>query len=95
MSTRFVSHLEKTRFVGTLMLMSAFWEVTRRGLVGIYQRFGGMYCLHVQGGSPSAQRTVVARLWTTCHAIQTRKPAAKYRVTKRRFGGEKWADAGE
>jgi hypothetical protein len=35
--------------VRTSMLVS--WVVTLRGLVGRYQRFGGKYCLHLQGWS--------------------------------------------
>jgi hypothetical protein len=30
------------------MSISVFWAVTPCGLVGRYQRFGGIYCLHVQ-----------------------------------------------
>jgi hypothetical protein len=29
--------------------MLIFWVVTSCGLVGRYQRFGGTYCLHLQG----------------------------------------------
>jgi hypothetical protein len=29
--------------------MVAFWVVTPCGLVGVYQRFEGTYCLHIRG----------------------------------------------
>jgi hypothetical protein len=32
------------------LLMLVFWAVTLCGLVGRYQRFGGTYCLRLQGG---------------------------------------------
>jgi hypothetical protein len=31
------------------MLMLIFWVFTPYGLVGTYKRFGGAYCLHLQG----------------------------------------------
>jgi hypothetical protein len=31
------------------MLMLVFWKVTPFGLESRYQRFGGTYCLHLQG----------------------------------------------
>jgi hypothetical protein len=31
------------------LLVLVFWALTPCGLVGKYQRFGGIYCLHLQG----------------------------------------------
>jgi hypothetical protein len=31
--------------------MFIFWVVTPCGLIGRYERFGGTYCLHLQGGN--------------------------------------------
>jgi hypothetical protein len=31
------------------MKNAIFWDVTFYSLVGVYQRFGGIYCLHLQG----------------------------------------------
>jgi hypothetical protein len=41
-----ISYLKKQT---SLLSMLIFWAVTAYGLVGGYQRFGGTYCLHLQG----------------------------------------------
>jgi hypothetical protein len=52
--------------------MLALYVVTPRGLRGRYQRFGGKYCLHLQGW----RQNVSPKSWyrpTSPHSVATRK----------------------
>jgi hypothetical protein len=53
-----------------------FWVVTPCGLIGIYQGFGEIYCLHLQGWRWRRYSYVSPKPWylpTSQHAVTTQK----------------------
>jgi hypothetical protein len=41
-------HMSSCNGLTLVLKIAVFWDVTSRSLVEIYQRFGGVYCLHHQ-----------------------------------------------
>jgi hypothetical protein len=45
-------------FTAVKISMLVFWVVTPCGFVGRYKRFGGIYCIHLQGLRPTSTKII-------------------------------------
>jgi hypothetical protein len=71
------TYIERFKVFTTVkILVEVFWVVTPCSVVVGYQRFGGPFCLHLQGEVEDGGSTILQKRWyptTTLHGVTNQK----------------------